>query len=283
MKRQSALKIHGGKNYLADWIVSLMPPRCKNPNKPEAGDDGWLHYVEPYAGGLAVLFALDPEGISEVVCDVSRGLTAFWRTMQSEKRFAEFCRAIDAMPFSENEWIKATHVVNANETTVEKAVRFFVKCRQSMSGRMDSFAPLTRNRTRRGMNEQVSAWLSAVEGLPEIHARMQRVAVLSGPALRVIRQQDDSRTLFYCDPPYHPSTRTAKEVYEHEMSHRDHFELLDLLSEIEGRFLLSGYRCEIYDAFADKYGWRREEMPIDNKSGKGKKKQQRTECVLMNY
>jgi DNA adenine methylase len=46
------LKYHGGKHYLAQQLVALMPPH--------------LHYVEPYFGGGAVLFAKPHEGISEV-------------------------------------------------------------------------------------------------------------------------------------------------------------------------------------------------------------------------
>ena len=41
------LKWHGGKYYLASKIVRLMPAH--------------LHYVEPFFGGGAVLFARDPE------------------------------------------------------------------------------------------------------------------------------------------------------------------------------------------------------------------------------
>ena len=46
--------------------------------------------------------------------------------------------------------------------------RTAVNCRQSLTGRMDTFAPLSRRRTRRGMNEQCSAWWNAVEGLPAV-------------------------------------------------------------------------------------------------------------------
>jgi hypothetical protein len=34
---------------------------------------------------------------------------------------------------------------------------------------MDTFATLSRRHTRRGMNEQCSAWWNAVEGLPDVH------------------------------------------------------------------------------------------------------------------
>ena len=47
------LKWHGGKSYLAKWIIGLMPPRVRNSNDPAADDDGWCHYVEPYFGGGA--------------------------------------------------------------------------------------------------------------------------------------------------------------------------------------------------------------------------------------
>src|SRR5262249_8179524 len=41
------LKRHGGKRYLADWIISKMPPRAENTNAPAAHDSGWMYYVEP--------------------------------------------------------------------------------------------------------------------------------------------------------------------------------------------------------------------------------------------
>ena len=72
------LKWWGGKHYLAKKIIDLMPRH--------------LHYVEPYAGGLAVLLEKDPfdrslywgekgyeQGVSEVVNDIHRELTNFWR------------------------------------------------------------------------------------------------------------------------------------------------------------------------------------------------------------
>jgi len=84
---------------------------------------------------------------------------------------------------------------------VHDAVSFFVECRMSLAGRGDQFAPLSRTRTRRGMNEQASAWLSAVDGLRAVHRRLRRVVVLNRPAIEVIQGQDGPDTLFYLDPP----------------------------------------------------------------------------------
>ena len=88
------------------------------------------------------------------------------------------------------------------------------------AGRADfkDFATLSRNRTRRQMNEQASAWWTCVEGLPAVSARLRRVVVLNQPALEVIRQQDGPATLFYLDPPYLHETRASPGTYKHEMS-----------------------------------------------------------------
>jgi len=258
------LKWHGGKWYLASKIVALMPPHT--------------HYVEAYAGGLSVLLAKEPEGISEVVNDIDGQLSNFWRVLQREATFAELRRLLEAVPFSEAEWQAADAVGDA---TVESAARFFIRCRQSLAGRMNCFAPLSRTRTRRRMNEQASAWLNAVEGLPSVHARLKRVAVLNRNALDVIRQQDGPETLFYLDPPYLSETRTANDVYNHEMNPAQHGELLDTIRQCRGRVMLSGYPSAMYDArLAD---WSRHEFTLPNQAAGGKSKRRMTEVIWCNF
>lgn len=282
------IKYHGGKSYLADWIISLMPPRCKNPNKPDPKDKGWLHYVEPYFGGGAVLLAQDPEGISECVNDLNTMLTMFWRVLQSPNDFINLRRKLDATPFSKELYersVKAVAGMNGYQLFYwERAFHFFVHARQSLSGRQNGFASITRNRTRRGMNEQASAWLGAIEGLEAVHKRLKRVVILDGEATDVIRQQDGLRTLFYLDPPYMQESRASKGEYgEHEMSDEQHKELLEVLVNIKGRFLLSGYPSKLYASYAKMQGWTCHEKKIDNKAAGGKTKRRMTECVWTNF
>lgn len=289
MSLTSPGKWHGGKSYLAKRIVALMPPRCQNPNKPSPEDKGWLHYIEPYFGMGAVLLELDPEGISEVANDLNQNLTIFWRVLGSDAHFPEFIRRVQAIPFSEVEFKQEPQVeMHPGQetpylTAVETAVRFFVRCRQSLSGRMDSFAGITRNRTRRGMNEQVSAWLNAIEGLPVVHARMKRVLIRDQKAVDVIRKEDGSRTLYYCDPPYLHETRATTGEYEHEMTESDHRELLETLANIKGRFLLSDYESPLYDSFETTCRWKCHKFDLPNNSAGGDKKERRTECVWTNF
>jgi DNA adenine methylase len=262
------LKWHGGKHYLASKIIDLMPPH--------------IHYVEPYFGGGAVMLAKNPEGVSEVANDLNKRLTNFWLVLSSPDGFAEFHRRMEAVPFSQHEYQDADRKMEMCDS-VGQAIGFFIKCRQSMSGRMDNFAPLSRTRTRRGMNEQASAWMNAVDGLPAVHARLRRVAILNQPAVDVIRKQDGEQTLFYLDPPYLHETRSTTGEYEHEMTREQHEELLRTIAVIRGSFILSGYDSELYRIYERNCGWSRREFDLPNNSASGEKKERKKEIVWMNF
>jgi DNA adenine methylase len=260
------IKWHGGKFYLASRIVALMPPH--------------VHYVEPFAGGLAVLLAKDPEGVSEVVNDLNGSLTGFWRVLQDDETFRRFHRLCEATPFSEVEYRDAAKSDISADPALA-AWKFFVRCRQSLAGRMDSFAPLSRARTRRNMNEQASAWLGAIDGLPAVHARLRRVVVLNRDALDVIRQQDGEKTLYYLDPPYLADSRTAPDVYAHEMTVAQHESLLETIRSCKGKVMISGYANALYDR--ELAGWDRHEFSLPNNAAGGEIKRRMTEVLWANF
>jgi len=265
------LKYHGGKHYLAAKLVALMPPH--------------IHYVEPYCGGLSVLLHKDPNGVSEVANDIHSGLTNFFKVLQSPQHFAEFQRIVCVVPFSQIEWEKAMRQgilpQDPQIVDVEAAVRFFIACRQSRAGKFDSFATLSKNRTRRNRNEQVAAWQTAVDGLPAVVERLKQVVILNMDALEVIRQQDGSNTLFYLDPPYMHETRVSTSDYTFEMSDQEHAALLAVIKQCKGKVMLSGYHSPLYDReLAD---WNLREFQTDNKASSAKVKPTKTECVWMNY
>lgn len=259
------LKWHGGKHYLAKQIVARMVEH--------------VHYVEPFFGGGAVLLNKDPDGVSEVVNDINRELTDFWRVLQCESSFDAFVRRMQATPFSEIEWEESDDQSSNDE--IERAAKFFIRCRQSRAGKFDMFATLSRNRTRRSMNEQAAAWMGAVEGLEAVAARMRRVVILNQNAVDVIKRQDGPNTLYYLDPPYLHETRVTTNDYEHEMLVEDHERLLEAINEVEGKVLLSGYPNTLYDS--QLAHWDRVEIQIDNKASSQKNKPIMTEVLWANY
>lgn len=268
------LKWHGGKQYLASRIVALMPPH--------------LHYVEPFAGGLAVLLAKNPQGVSEVANDLNGWVSNFWNVLRDPDLGAKLIIWLESTPFSQVEFDASMDQMGTSGAPffhsmgkVNAAGAFFICCRMSLAGRMKDFAPLSRNRTRRKMNEQVSAWLNAIEGLPAVRDRLARVAILNRPAVEVMRAQDGASTLFYLDPPYVPQTRAAPSVYRCEMSLADHAAFLDCAIELKGKAMISGYECELY---ADRLkNWTRHEFDLPNHAAGGANKRRMREIVWCNF
>ena len=242
-----------------------------------------IHYVEPYFGAGSVLFAKDPEGVSEVANDLNGELMNFWRVLQRPAAFEEFRRVIEATPVAEARWSEAAAMLGLPFIdTVTRAVEFFIKTRQSLAARGECFTALSKTRVRRQMNEQAAAWLTAVEGLPAVHERLKRVVILFKPALDVIRQEDSPNTLFYLDPPYlHETRATTHEYGELEMGYGDHQKLLDTIKQCKGKVMLSGYRSPLYDT--ELRDWTRHEKQVANHASHKRTKGRETECVWCNF
>lgn len=266
----SSLKYHGGKQPISDWIISHFTPHT--------------HYVEPYCGAAHVLYAKSPDNCSEVINDLDERLMTFWRVLQDPAQRRQFIERCAFIPVSQALFNQSKAQLCTGPysylTAVEKAVAFFVVARQSMSGRQRDFAPLSKSRTRRGMNEQVSALLSAVEGLPQAAERLRRVVLYCEPALRIIEREDSEHTLFYIDPPYMPRSRAAVSVYRHEMTADEHAKMLAVLRGCKGAVLLSGYRSAMYDAVL--HDWNRYEHDVPNHAACGEHKRNMVECLWSN-
>lgn len=284
-KIRTSLKFHGGDHYTADRIVKLVPPHITK-------------YHEGCAGSLAVLFARRPPYGSEVVNDRNGCITNFWRVMQRPDKFALFHRAAAFIPVNQEEWRQhhAARVVRKHwrltdvtpdwpltitgDPEVDRALSFFVDCRQSMSARMKNFVRDTA-RLRRQMNEHVSAWLSGVEGLLDCHERMMSVLIHNDEVVNSIRATDGEDTLHYIDPPFLSTTRTAPEVYECEMTAAQHEELLRCVCSCSGKVILAGYDSELYrDYLKD---WHCVNFTQPNHSAKRATKALRNELHWLNY
>lgn len=271
MPKSGPIKWHGGKSYLAPKIRALFPKHTR--------------YVEPFFGGGAVLLSGDGEGVAEFANDRHYDLTNFWSILRSELLFKRFQFQVANTPLSEVEFERASDSLKFADhgQDVFGAVKFFVRNRQSRQALGRDYVTPT-SRLRRGMNEQVSAWLSAVDGLPEFHERLRRVEIRCGDALDIIRELDSPDTLFYCDPPYLHETRSSTGEYgENEMTEQQHAQLLTVLCEVAGKFVLSGYRSKLYDQAAVDFKWHRVDFEIPNQASSKREKEIKTECLWMNF
>jgi DNA adenine methylase len=229
-----------------------------------------------------VLLAKDPHDITEVVNDIDGDIATFWRVMRYPHYFEQFQRFAQATPFHEGIWEEAATPIEG-ESLPLRAWRFFVRVRQSLAGRRESFAPISLARRRRGMCEQVSAWLSAVDGLPAVAERLSRMytIVRNRDALEIMTEFDHADTLQYLDPPYLPSTRAAKSVYRHECDEDWHRRFLEVAANLESKVMISGYPSELYGERLKSWECHVREVP--NAAAGGKRKRIMRECVWTNF
>ena len=256
------LKWHGGKYYLTKPIIDLMPKKHRL-------------YVELFGGGLAVFWGKNPVGVNEIVNDVNGYLMNFYGVLQREKLFKKFLRRVQAIPFGRDMWEEAGRKLAEQPKAhrVARAAWFFVLNRMSHAGRMDAFTGITKTRTRGDRNAEVNAWQGAVEGLREVHERLMRVVVENRPATVLMPNYDIEGCVMYADPPYVASSRSAPNVYgDYEMRDADHAEFLEAANAVKhAKVLISGYRCELYDAALK--GWNRHTFDVANHAAGGKSKQ----------
>jgi DNA adenine methylase len=97
--------------------------------------------------------------------------------------------------------------------------------------------------------------------------RLRQVQIESRPMLEVLMRFDSRQTLFYVDPPYVSNTRTAKDgMYGVEWSDSDHSEFIEVVQNLEGFCIISGYACDLYEPL-ERAGWQREDRKAVNNSG----------------
>jgi len=128
-----------------------------------------------------------------------------------------------------------------------------------------------------GIASVVKRWRDGINGLPAVHQRFRNVQIEADDWRRIIARYDSSQTLFYCDPPFHPSTVLGGS-YRHELSKRGHRELIALLLTVRGMVILSGYECAGYKPL-ERAGWKRVDFRV---RGNGSDKQtRRVECLWL--
>ncbi len=264
-KKMIAFGWYGGKFSHLDFILPNLPTDTE-------------HFCDVFGGSASVIINRNPSPI-ETYNDLDTELVNFFETLRNQG--SKLIKVISLTPFSREELVKAC-VPQRGLSKLERARRFYVRARQTRTGLAQTSSEgrwahcvLT---SRAGMSGSVSRWLGAIDTLPEIVQRLQRVQIENVPAIELIQRYDTKKTLFYLDPPYVHESRGDSNAYAFEMSDAEHIELAGVLNMIEGRAAISGYRTKLYDKLFK--NWQRIDAPekICNSS-----KGLRQECLWVNY
>ena len=188
----------------------------------------------------------------------------------------ELHRRLRLTPYTESDFLEARATWRDCTEDVERARRWFVSIRLAYGGLQRSGFGFSKNDGRKGMSSSISGFVSAVDRMPEVAERLRRVQVMRRDFRDIIRMFDSPETFFYLDPPYVHATRKTKTDYAHEMADPDHEALVELLLDIRGKAMLSGYADPVYGPL-EWAGWERKD--IRWKTCMTKKEPERVESV----
>lgn len=245
-----ALRYHGQKWKLYEWISSFFPPHTC--------------YCEPYGGGAGILLQKPPSPY-EVYNDLG-DVALFFQTLREQPdALADLIRNT---PYSRFEYLHAMRGAHEFQglKPIEAARRFLVQSWQSRgttAGSNNNTGWRYEREAGRGGGTVISDWLAVPANIIQIADRLRSVQIEHSDAIDCIQRYDAPGTLFYVDPPYVWTTRNprrAGKVYQYEMADVDHRALADTLSHIKGVAIVSGYPSDLY---AEIYtGWRMETRQV---------------------
>ena len=225
MSEKPLISYYGGKQKIASKIVERIR---QIPHTV---------YAEPFAGGLAVLFAKGKPAVTntnhyrEAVNDHDERLITLYRVARTQPD--ELQRWIDLTPYSQSEHTRAKQwLKEPGHTELELAWAYYVSIQMSFANRCGSSW-----RTSVMSKNQAATWSNKQQRLPEAMERLRSVHIACEDAIRFIQRWDSPQTLFYCDPPYPGTDQGHYDGYTLE----DWQRLCDALDNCQGSYVLSNY------------------------------------------
>lgn len=257
------LTYYGGKQQLSKHIISLIPKHNL--------------YCEPFFGGGAVFFAKEPSAV-EIINDTNGELINFYKVIKT--KFSQLEKEI-SLTLHSREYHQAAKIALGYPhlfDEIKRAWAVWTSANQSFGSILGGntwrcdFKQNTSARQLRNKRENFTN---------EYAKRLEQTQIECRDALDVIRLTDNNDTFFYIDPPYYNSNMGHYKGYT-----KENFEkLLQVLSGIKGKFLLSSYPSEILDKYIKKHKWQTKEIDkqLCLSAYKIVKKKRKIEVLTGNY
>ncbi len=251
---------YGGKQRLLGTILELIPEH--------------EIFCEPFVGGGAVFIAKDRVR-TEIINDIDAMISVFYRVLRDN--FTELREKIDRTLYdrSTHTVAKCIRKVPHLFSDLQIAWAFFVLSSLGFSGTLDSFGCYTKG-TKAHTHENRKTLFNE-----ELHKRFEGVQIENTDALDVIKRRDTPKTFFYLDPPYIETAQSHYRGYTRD----DYRDLLELLTKLKGKFLLSSFPNDLLDLFTKEFGWHRIEVNQTKPASRNPDgtKKQKTEVLTANY
>lgn len=201
-------------------------------------------YTESFFGGGAVFFGKKPSE-AEIINDNHHMVVNFFEVAQTN--FKDLQSKVEATLFSRATYSVAWCMYRIPHlfSPIQLAWAFYVATNMGFGSSIGSWGfDKYGKRAKSFLNKK----LTFDKSIPE---RLKSAQIENGNAVKVIRQYDTPDAFHYIDPPYINTNMGHYEGY----SLGEYQELLETLTTIKGKFLLSGFPNPILEKYIKKYGW----------------------------
>ena len=184
-------------------------------------------YAEPFVGMGGVFLRRPEKARSEVINDINRELTTFYRIIQ--RHYPQFMDALKFQITSRAEFERLRDTDPSTLTDLERAARFLYLQKNVFGGKQSGGFAVHPVRSGRFDTTKLGAILD------DLHERMAGVVIECLPYGEFITRYDRPATLFYLDPPYYG----CKRYYGPGFERADFEKIASQLAGIKGRFIVS--------------------------------------------
>lgn len=255
---KTPLSYVGGKIRLAPWIISKFPESYEK-----------MTYIEPYAGALSVLLAKKPSKV-EIASDINLFVYSFFNVLKNKEKKQELIYLLRNTPYHQKELDTALERFfgSGQETDLMMAYSLFIICNMGWRGLIKKNNTLNMDIPSRKASQ---IFQNKKDRIHLVSERLLNVNLVTKPALKIIKQFDSDNSLFYIDPPY-PETYTR---FHYSYTIAEFNELLDVLKNIKGKFVLSFYKKDNMNLDKNWNLYYKDTIAVTNKA--------RIECLALNY
>lgn len=199
----------GGKSKLRKTIIEKIPEH--------------VCYVELFFGAGWVYFGKEPSK-TEIINDIDSELINLFKMIKYHSQEIERLMSFEVC--SRDSFIKYKNTNVETLTEIQRAIQYMYILSQSFAFKGEAFGYATTGRPRPQIFD--------TSNLLKLKERLRNTYIENLSFDEIIKKYDRPHTFFFADPPYFETCG-----YKNKFTEEDHIKLRDMLSNIQGKFLLT--------------------------------------------
>lgn len=260
----SPFRYPGGKTWFVPYIRRWLDPMIRQ--KHDLSPTHPVRFIEPFLGGGSISLTVAAERLVShvIMAEIDADVAAVWQTMFQEDNAAWLANRIATYALTPE---NVTILLHENPMGVhERAFQTIVKNRVNRGGILAPGAgQLKFGEAGKGI---LSRWYpeTLARRIRRIVSLREHMTFLCGDGFSVLTEYTyDAEAVFFIDPPYTAGKngkRAGKRLYAH--SELDHEKLFDLVSRLQGDFLMTYDNAQEVRDLARLYGLDMRLVPMKN-------------------